>query len=94
MVVNNKDIIEQKLRAITANVTKCKMENVGLKLQINSIIKPSVDIRGDLRVKGDTYFHNDNTNTDFVSIDTNESFIGIGTNERYVNYSNNYIKTY
>lgn len=36
MVVNNKDIIEQKLRAITANVTKCKMENVGLKLQINS----------------------------------------------------------
>lgn len=36
MVVNNKDIIEQKLRAITANVTKCKMENVGLKLQINT----------------------------------------------------------
>ena len=36
MVINNKDIIEQKLRAITANVAKCNMTQVGLKLQINT----------------------------------------------------------
>ena len=34
--MNDKDIIERKLRSITANVTNCKMEKVGLKLQINS----------------------------------------------------------
>ena len=36
VVINNKDIIEQKLRAITANVAKCNMTQVGLKLQINT----------------------------------------------------------
>ncbi len=36
MVINNKDIIEKKLRAITANVAKCNMTQVGLKLQINT----------------------------------------------------------
>lgn len=60
---------------------------ISIELQINTIIQPSVDIQGDLRIKGDTYFHNNNTNKDFVSIDTNESFVGIGTNERYVNYN-------
>jgi hypothetical protein len=33
---NNKDIIERKLRAIAANVTNCKMDQVSLKLQINT----------------------------------------------------------
>ena len=36
MANNNKDIIERKLRAITANVTKCNMAQVSLKLQMNS----------------------------------------------------------
>ena len=36
MVNNNKDIIERKLRAIAANVTNCKMDQVSLKLQINT----------------------------------------------------------
>jgi hypothetical protein len=76
-----------------SEVTATSVTLISIELQINTIINPSVDIRGDLRVKGDTYFHNNNTNTDFVSIDTNESFLGIGTNERYVNYSNNYIST-
>lgn len=66
---------------------------VSIELQINTVIQPSVDIQGDLRIKGDTYFYNNNTKEDFVSIDTNESFLGIGTNHRYVNYSNNYITT-
>jgi len=66
---------------------------ISIELQINSVVLPSVDIRGDLRIKGDTYFHNNDTNVDFVSIDTNESFFGVGTNERYVNYSNNNILT-
>jgi len=57
--------------------------------QINQIIKPSLDIKGDFRVSGDAYFHDKMSNTDFVSIDTNEHFMGIGTNDRYANYSNN-----
>ena len=36
MANNNKDIIERKLRAIAANVTNCKMDQVSLKLQINT----------------------------------------------------------
>ena len=76
-----------------SEVTTTSVTLISIELQINTVIQPSVDIKGDLRIKGDTYFHNDNTNTDFVSIDTNESFVGIGTNERYVNYSNNYITT-
>lgn len=36
MANNNKDIIERKLKAIAANVTKCNMDQVSLKLQINS----------------------------------------------------------
>ena len=62
-------------------------------MQINKIIQPSVDIQGDVRIKGDMYFHDNNTNTDFVSIDTNEPYIGIGSNVRYANYSNNYTTT-
>ena len=66
---------------------------ISIEIKINTIIQPSVDLKGDLRIKGDTYFHNDNTNIDFVSIDTSEYFVGIGTNQRFVNYSNNYITT-
>ena len=76
-----------------SSVSTTSVTLISIELQINTVIQPSVDIRGDLRVKGDTYFYNSNTNTDFVSIDTNDSFVGIGTNERYVNYSNNYITT-
>lgn len=60
---------------------------ISIELQINTIIQPSIDVKGDIRIKGDAYFHNDNTNTDFVSIDTNDSFFGIGTSDRYVNYN-------
>jgi hypothetical protein len=76
-----------------SNVSSNSVTLISIELQINKIIQPSVDIQGDLRIKGDTYFHNNNTNTDFVCIDTDDSFVGIGTNIRYVNYSNNYITT-
>ena len=70
-----------------SEVSATSVTFISIELQINIIIQPSVDIRGDLRIKGDTYFHNNNTNTDFVSIDTDDSFVGIGTNVRYVNYN-------
>jgi len=76
-----------------SEVTSTSVTLISIELQINTIVQPSVDIRGDLRIKGDTYFHNNNTNTDFVSIDTNDSFVGIGTNVRYVNYNYNSITT-
>ena len=57
--------------------------------QINEIIEPSVIVKGDLRITGDSYFHDQTTNTDFVSIDTHERFMGVGTNQRWVNYNNN-----
>ena len=60
---------------------------ISLELQLNSVIQPSVDIKGDVRISGDTYFYNSNTGTDFVSIDTDQSFFGIGTNQRYANYN-------
>jgi len=61
--------------------------------QINEIIEPSVNVKGDLKIIGDAYFYDENTNTDFVSIDTYERFMGVGTNERLVNYSNKYTTT-
>jgi hypothetical protein len=61
--------------------------------QINEIITTSLNIKGDLRITGDSYFYDQTTKTDFVSIDTSERFMGIGTNERWVNYSNNYTTT-
>ena len=76
-----------------SDVTSNSVTLIYIELQINTIIQPSVDIKGDLRIKGDTYFHSYETNTDFVSIDTADSFAGIGSNERYVNYSNNYLTT-
>ena len=76
-----------------SDVSASSVKLIFIELQINSIIQPSVDIKGDLRIKGDTYFHNDKTNTDFVSIDTDDSFIGIGTNERYVNYNTSFLNT-
>ena len=76
-----------------SNVSATSVTLISIEFQINKIIQPSVDIRGDLRIKGDTYFHNNNTNTDFVSIDTDDSFVGIGTNIRYVNYNFNAITT-
>ena len=66
---------------------------ISIELQLNTVIQPSVSIKGDLKITGDTYFHDGNTKTDFISIDTNESFMGVGTNVRYANYSNNYITT-
>jgi hypothetical protein len=61
--------------------------------QINDIIVPSVSLKGDIRIKGDTYFFNEDTQTDFVSIDTSENFVGIGTNDRTANYSSNFATT-
>lgn len=61
--------------------------------QINEIINPSLNLKGDLKITGDSYFYDQTTNTDFVSIDTYERFMGIGTNERWANYSNNYTTT-
>lgn len=61
--------------------------------QINEIINPSLNLKGDLRITGDSYFYDQTTNTDFVSIDTYERFMGVGTNERWTNYSNNYTTT-
>ena len=61
--------------------------------QINEIIEPSLIVKGDLRINGDSYFHDETTNTDFVSIDTYERFMGVGTNERLVNYNNTYTTT-
>jgi hypothetical protein len=76
-----------------SEVSDTSVTLISIELQINTVVQPSVDIRGDLRIKGDTYFHNNNTNTDFVSIDTDDSFVGIGTNIRYVNYNFNAITT-
>lgn len=72
----------------TQNVTLILIEK-----QINEIVEPSLNMKGDLRIIGDSYFYDQTTKTDFVSIDTYERFMGVGTNERWVNYSNNYTTT-
>ena len=93
-IINSEDAFVDFLSLFyCSEVTNTSVTLISIELQINKIIQPSVDIQGDLRIKGDTYFHNNTTNIDFVSIDTDDSFVGIGTNERYVNYSNNYFTT-
>jgi hypothetical protein len=76
-----------------SEVTSTSVTLISLEVQINTIIKPSVNIVGDCKISGDTYFHDNNTNTDFVSIDTHEQFMGIGTNKRYSYYNINYNNT-
>ena len=61
-------------------------------LQINTIIPPSFNLRGDSQIKGDLYM-NDSNNNNYVLIDTENKFMGVNTKEIFVNYSNTYSTT-
>ena len=60
-----------------------------LDYQINNIIYPAVDVRGDLRIKGDFVIkdiNNETSNDNYLSIDPTLKFVGINTDQRYINY--------
>ena len=65
-------------------------------MQINTIVIPSLNLSGDIKVFGDAYFSNsalpDNQNT-FAFIDTDNKFFGVNTMETVSNYANNYTTT-
>lgn len=57
-----------------------------IETQINNIIKPAVDIRGDTRIKGDLIVTNSRSGINYASIDPEGKFVGINTDDRYTNY--------
>ena len=66
---------------------------ISLELRINNFIAPSVDIAGDLRVKGDMNLYDYTNGKNYVSVDTNLHYFGINTDERFINYKNKYTTT-
>lgn len=67
-----------------------------LELQINTIVIPSLNLKGDMKVCGDAYFtsspNGDNSNT-YIYIDSDKKFFGVNSLEIYGNYSNTYTTT-
>ena len=63
---------------------------ISLELQIDSIVIPSFNLKGDMKVYGDAYFTNspsdDDSNT-YVYIDTRNKFMGINSLETSINYN-------
>jgi len=69
---------------------------ISLELQINTIIIPSLQLKGDMKIQGDTYFCNGTTSTNkdiYALIDTDKKFFGINTVQTVSNYANNYATT-
>ena len=52
---------------------------ISLELKINSIVIPSLSLKGDLMVKGDSYFSDGTRN--YVFIDTQQQFMGVNSSE-------------
>ena len=69
---------------------------ISLELQINSIIIPSLQLKGDMKIQGDTYFTNrtsSNNEDVYAVIDTDKKFFGINTVQTVSNYANSYSTT-
>ena len=69
---------------------------ISLELQINSIIIPSLQLKGDMKIQGDAYFTNrtgSNNEDIYALIDTDKQFLGINTVQTVSNYANSYSTT-
>jgi hypothetical protein len=69
---------------------------ISLELQINSIIIPSLQLKGDMKIQGDAYFTNrtgSNNEDVYAVIDTDKKFLGINTMQNLSNYASNYSTT-
>ena len=62
-----------------------------LVLQIDTIIQPNLNLKGDLSVEGNSFFKND-TGT-YLFVDTEKQFLGVNSLEVYGNYANTYSTT-
>ncbi len=74
-----------------------KLENnilflYSLELQLNNVLLPSTQIKGDVKISGDLYL-NDANNKNVVIVDTQNKFVGVNSQEVYVSYMNNYTTT-
>uniref|UniRef100_A0A6C0EH94 Uncharacterized protein n=1 Tax=viral metagenome TaxID=1070528 RepID=A0A6C0EH94_9ZZZZ len=62
---------------------------LSLDYQINNILQPASNIRGDVRILGDLLIkdiNNPNSVGNFLNVDPTLQFIGVGSDERYINY--------
>jgi hypothetical protein len=69
---------------------------ISLELQINSIIIPSLKLKGDMEIQGDTYFSgsgNSGNKDVYAVIDSDKKFFGINTMQCVSNYANTYDTT-
>jgi hypothetical protein len=76
--------------------TNNKITLICIDYQINNIVFPAVDIRGDVRVNGDLLvkdingYNKNNSNTEvkqnYFTVDPALKFVGINTDQRYITY--------
>jgi hypothetical protein len=69
---------------------------ISLELQINSIIIPSLKLKGDMEIQGDAYFSgsgNSGNKDVYAVIDSDKKFFGINTLQGVSNYANRYDTT-
>jgi len=63
---------------------------ISLEFNVGDTIKPTVDVEGDARVKGDLIIYDASNQSQYASIDPDIKFMGINTDERMINYNVNY----
>jgi hypothetical protein len=69
---------------------------ISLELQINTIIIPSLKLKGDMEIQGDAYFSgsgNSGNKDVYAVIDSDKKFFGINTMQGVSNYANRYDTT-
>jgi hypothetical protein len=73
-----------------SNVSNNLITLISLELQIDTIVIPSLNLKGDMKVYGDAYFTyspNDDDSNTYAYIDTRNKFMGINSLETSINYN-------
>jgi len=65
---------------------------ISFELQLDTIIQSTVNVKGDVNIRGDAYFTTPDK-TPYVFIDPENKFVGINTLETKTNYANTYLTT-
>jgi len=85
-IINYQDLYDNFIGIFYILKIDCKLKLLIKEFKLQDIIKPSVDIRGDTRIKGDLLLTNSTTGVNYTSVDPEGKFIGINSDDRYTNY--------
>lgn len=74
--------------------TEDEYEIIVVELNYQNYINPSLQVDGDIKIKGDLIIENTDLKTNFLNIDPRTKYIGVNNDNRFINYSNdNYFTT-